>query len=325
RGGSGLSRSQLTLQNRTQNCSLEARDRRSGSKANRAARGAAHVRVAGMAAGIAGDRAQALDRRPVALILDQGPGAVERRRAEIIRIPGDDVAGAVAHAAADAFDPRIHLPSVCGIGGYASEVVAPSFSTPEAAFCTRPLVEEPAHVGDQIADHRQVAQRTDHQFIFPRDFVYVGPAGPARHAIHAHRARATHADAAGEAVGERRIEVALDVGDDVEHGLAGVTRHLERLEGALRASPPDFNGERAQADSYNRVRTNSRWPRASAAVRRPFAVRNMQSSSLSPAWSGVSSFLSSPETSTSMCSDMVRTVRGLAQSLITGRIGLPMT
>src|SRR2546422_7893058 len=34
-----------------------------------------------------------------------------------------------------------------------------------------------------------------------------------------------------------------------------------------------FNGERAQADSYNRVRTNSRWPRASAAVRRPFADR----------------------------------------------------
>jgi hypothetical protein len=34
---------------------------------------------------------------------------------------------------------------------------------------------------------------------------------------------------------------------------------------------------------------------------------------------------SRPETSTSMCSLIVRTVRGLAQSLITGRIGLPMT
>src|SRR5665647_2263103 len=31
-----------------------------------------------------------------------------------------------------------------------------------------------------------------------------------------------------------------------------------------------------------------------------------------------------PDTSTSMCSDMVRTVRGLAESLITGTIGLPM-
>src|SRR3989441_13251719 len=278
-----------------------------------------------MAAGVAGDRAQALERPPVTLVLDQRPGAVERRRAEVVRIPGDDVAGAVAHAAANAFDPRIHLLSVRRIRGYASEVVAPCLSTSKAAFCSRPLVEELAHVGDQIADHRQVAQRADHQLAFAGNLVYMSPAGPARHAVHAHRARAAHADAAGEAVGERGMERGLDVSPHVEHRLAGVARHLERLEGALRASPPDFNGERAQADSYKRVRTNSRWPRASAAVKRPFAVRNMQSSSLSPAWSGVSSFLVSPETSTSICSDMVRTVRGLAQSLMTGRIGLPMT
>ena len=36
-------------------------------------------------------------------------------------------------------------------------------------------------------------------------------------------------------------------------------------------------------------------------------------------------FCSSPVTSTSMCSLMVRWVRGFAVSLITGRIGLPMT
>ena len=38
-----------------------------------------------------------------------------------------------------------------------------------------------------------------------------------------------------------------------------------------------------------------------------------------------SSPLQRPETSTSMCSHIVRTVRGLAQSLITGTIGLPIT
>src|SRR5207249_5165604 len=140
RAGSGLSRSQLALQNRTQNCSLQARDRRGGSKAHRAALGAAHVGVAGMAAGVAGDRAKALALHHIALVLDQRPGAVERRRTEIIRVPRDDFAGAVAHAAADAFDPRIDLPPVCGIGGYAREVVAPCFSTRTAAFCTRPLV-----------------------------------------------------------------------------------------------------------------------------------------------------------------------------------------
>src|SRR5688572_3232412 len=147
----------------------------------------------------------------------------------------------------------------------------------------------------------------------------MGPAGPARHAVDAHRARAAHADAAGVAVGERRVEVALDVGDYVQHRLARLARDFELLKtaGAL--------DQDLQADSYSRVSTNSRWPSASAAVRRPLAVRNMHSSNLSPAWSGLISLRSRPETSTSICSDIVRTVRGLAHSLITGTIGLPMT
>jgi len=49
------------------------------------------------------------------------------------------------------------------------------------------------------------------------------------------------------------------------------------------------------------------------------------SSSASPASSGDISRRSSPDTSTSMCSLIVRTVLGLAHSLITGRIGLPIT
>ena len=44
-----------------------------------------------------------------------------------------------------------------------------------------------------------------------------------------------------------------------------------------------------------------------------------------PAWSGVISRRRSPETSTSMCSLIVRTVRGFAQILMTGSTGLPMT
>src|SRR5712691_246299 len=80
-----------------------------------------------------------------------------------------------------------------------------------------------------------------------------------------------------------------------------------------------------QALSYRRVRTNSRCPRVSAAVNRPFAVRNIISMSLSPAWSMLISLRVMPDTSTSMCSGMRRTVRGLAQILMTGRMGLPMT
>ena len=44
------------------------------------------------------------------------------------------------------------------------------------------------------------------------------------------------------------------------------------------------HGSVSQADSYRRVSTNSRCPSASAAVRRPLAVRSMLASSWSPAW-----------------------------------------
>src|SRR5262249_22170027 len=100
-------------------------------------------------------------------------------------------------------------------------------------------------------------------------------------------------------------------------------RDLELLE--RRISLYEDPHSTLYADSYNLVSTNSRWPSASAAVRRPLAVRNMQSSSASPAWSGFISLRRSPDTSTSTCSDIVRTVRGFAHSLITGRIGLPIT
>ena len=50
-------------------------------------------------------------------------------------------------------------------------------------------------------------------------------AGPARAAVDGHGAGAAHADAAGEAVGQRRVEMALHPGDDVEHGLVLAPRH----------------------------------------------------------------------------------------------------
>jgi hypothetical protein len=60
-------------------------------------------------------------------------------------------------------------------------------------------------------------------------------------------------------------------------------------------------------------------------VSRPLAVRTTMSMSASPACGIVISRVSTPDTSTSMCSPMVRTVRGLPVILITGTIGLPIT
>ena len=66
------------------------------------------------------------------------------------------------------------------------------------------------------------------------------------------------------------------------------TRSRRSTTPSFRRARVERRGDRfAHALSYRRVSTNSRWPSASAAVSRPFAVRSMHSSSLSPAWSSV--------------------------------------
>ena len=70
-------------QRRQRRRALEAGDRRGRRELLRAALGAALVRVAGVAAGVARDRREPLGARAVARIVDERPGAIERRRTEI--------------------------------------------------------------------------------------------------------------------------------------------------------------------------------------------------------------------------------------------------
>src|ERR1017187_3316385 len=81
----------------------------------------------------------------------------------------------------------------------------------------------------------------------------------------------------------------------------------------------------AYALRYNFVRTNSRCPSASAAVKRPLAVCTITSINLSPASSTVISPRKMAHTSRSMCSLIVEQVIGFPESLMTGSMGLPMT
>src|SRR6185436_11112986 len=115
--------------------------------------------------------------------------------------------------------------------------------------------------------------------------------------------------------------VQLQLGRAEFHALVHLDSGDLRSDRKLRAKQQRQDKADHQALSYRRVRTNSRCPSASAAVSRPFAVRNIISRSLSPAWSMLISLRVMPDTSTSMCSGMRRTVRGLAHSLITGRMG----
>jgi len=72
----------------------------------------------------------------------------------------------------------------------------------------------------------------------------------------------------------------------------------------------------AQADRYSFVSTNSRWPSASAHVRRPSITRSTQRQQAAPPASrSVYCRHSRPDTSTSTCSDIVRAVSGLARDL----------
>src|SRR5690606_37550682 len=84
----------------------------------------------------------------------------------------------------------------------------------------------------------------------------VGPAGPPRAAVDRHGTRPAHADPAGEAVGERRIGIALHPGDHVKHGLAFAQGHREPLIVTVLPSAPDQHLD-GRAGRLRRLRT--RW------------------------------------------------------------------
>src|SRR5204862_5971071 len=72
----------------------------------------------------------------------------------------------------------------------------------------------------------------------------MGPAGPPRDAVDAHRARCAQPDATRETVRERRIDPALDVADDVEHSLARAARDVVRGERPACRTAPDTHLQR---------------------------------------------------------------------------------
>src|SRR5262245_9809258 len=72
---------------------------------------AALVGVAGVAAAVRGHGGQTRVLAGVAMIVDERPGAVERRWSEVVPVPAHAIAGRVAYGAIDAFDG--------GVGGQA--------------------------------------------------------------------------------------------------------------------------------------------------------------------------------------------------------------
>jgi len=204
--------------------------------------------MAGMAAGIARHRIQPFTARAITRIIHERPGAVERCRPQIIAIPGDNIAGSVANGAADAFNPRIgfapSLAAGCHHGEFIRHGAIRCILRLKKPLRALPFVKEGRQISRQVADHRQIGQGAQFQSaIGTHHLADMRPAGPARTAIHCHGTRPAHANTAGEAIGKAWVQFALDMGDNIQHGLIIARRHIIARKTARILSPPDTDLE----------------------------------------------------------------------------------
>jgi hypothetical protein len=99
-----------------------------------------------------------------------------------------------------------------------------------------------AHLSkNSVLDDGEVGQGRQFEFAVVGHLGHVRAAGPACLAVDGHGAGAAHADAAGVAVRKVGVDVALDMGHHVQHGLAFETGHVVGDEIAFFLAAPDFN------------------------------------------------------------------------------------
>ena len=185
----------------------------------------------------------------VAHVVDERPRAIERRGTEVRAVPADDVATRVADAAADALDRRIDREPLPSTRRDRREFVVSRRGRDELPLARAHLSKNSRMSVTRSRITGRFASGAISSCAVAGDRFDVRAARPARATVDGHRARAAHADAAGEPIGERRIDAPLDVRDDVEHGLRRVPRHVVGDEAAAccRAAAPDANRERAHA------------------------------------------------------------------------------
>lgn len=204
--------------------------------------------MAGMAARIARHRIQPFIARAIARIIHQGPGAVQRRRAKVILVPGHNIAGRVADGAADAFNAGISLsPRLTARrhhGKFIRHGAVRRVLRLEKPLRALPFVEERRQIRGQVADHRQIGQGAQFKrAIRTRHLADMRPAGPARAAIHCHGAGPAHANAAGEAIGKAWVKLALNMRDHIQNSLIVARRHVITREAARFLTAPDTDLE----------------------------------------------------------------------------------
>lgn len=98
-------------------------------------------------------------------IVQECPGALQCRRAQIVSIASDRVACRITYRAIDALYASVGLGSRLGAGVNWCDWIMSGERTMMYAFGHYPLVNEWAHVDDKILDYGQIAQRSNHYFI----------------------------------------------------------------------------------------------------------------------------------------------------------------
>ena len=204
--------------------------------------------MAGMAARIARHRIQPFAACAISRIIHQGPGAVERRRAQVIAIPGNNIAGRVTNGAADAFNAGISFSpgfaARCHHSKFIRNGAIRRVLRLEKSLRALPFVEEGRQVSRQVADHRQIGQGAQFKrAIRAHHLAHMRPAGPARAAIHCHGAGPAHANTAGEAIGKAWVKLSLDMCHHIQHGLIVARWHVITREAARILTAPDADLE----------------------------------------------------------------------------------
>src|SRR4051812_43686733 len=102
--------------------------------------------VTRVAAGVARYRTKPFTLAVVALIVDERPCTIERRRTEKVGAPSDDVACGIADTATDALDAGFCRRALRGVGLDCRNFADASAIAGKESLGARPLVEECAHI-----------------------------------------------------------------------------------------------------------------------------------------------------------------------------------
>src|SRR3984885_13888237 len=204
-----------------------------------------------------------LGRGLVTAVEDEAVCVDDGRRTEVATLIPEHRAAGGARSAQDALGGVV----VAGAVGLALNAFpGRGIATGDQVWLDRAIgVEERLHVDDQVLLHRQSADRLDRdgqpfcgfvrRGLAGQQIAHQHLAGQSVDAVDPHRVGATHAVRAGPPEGQRAVQIALDVDQQIEHTVGRQARYPEALPAAgirvlvrvFRIEPSDSQGNHHRA------------------------------------------------------------------------------